>query len=73
MRIDKDYSGQFHYNNYHPLILGIILERSTGKKVSDYLWEKIWDKIGAESDASWSLDSEKTVLKRWRADLILNR
>jgi len=52
MTIDKEYSGQFHYNNYHPLILGIILERSTRENVADYFQKKIWDKIGAENDAS---------------------
>lgn len=58
------YQGKFHYNNYHPLLLGIILERSTGKHVSDYFEQKIWDKIGAENDASWSLDSEETGFEK---------
>ncbi len=53
------YNGNFHYNNYHPLLLGIILERSTGKSVSEYFEREIWQKIGAENNASWSLDSEK--------------
>lgn len=64
MRVDKDYSGKFHYNNYHPLILGMILERSTGQSVSNYFQEKIWEKVGAENDASWSLDSKETCFEK---------
>ena len=46
----------FHYNNYHPLLLGMIIERATGTSVADYLQEKIWQPMGAEYAASWSLD-----------------
>lgn len=69
MSIDKDYKGQFHYNNYHPLLLGIILERSTGMHVADYFQKKIWDKAGAESEASWSLDSEKSGFEKMESGL----
>jgi len=48
----------FHYNNYHPPLEGIILERVTGKTVSAYLEEKIWKPLGMEYPASFSLDSE---------------
>lgn len=57
IKIDKNYKGNFHYNNYHPLLLGIILERSTGQSVSGFLEDKLWKKLGTEYDASWSLDS----------------
>ncbi len=69
MRIDAGYSGQFHYNNYHPLILGMILERATGMHVADYFALKVWDKIGAEHDASWSLDSERSGFEKMESGL----
>ncbi len=47
----------FHYNNYHPLLLGLILERTTRKAVAEYLEEKIWKPLGMEFPGSWSLDS----------------
>lgn len=53
-----DYGRRFHYNNYHPLLLGIILERSMGVTVSEFFEKEIWQPIGAEFDATWSLDSE---------------
>lgn len=69
MQIDKTFNGQFLYNNYHPLLLGIILERCTGMGVSEYFQKKIWDKIGAENDASWSLDSEKSGFEKMESGL----
>ena len=48
----------FLYNNYHPLLLGMIIERTTGMSVSEYLQERIWKRLGMEWPASWSLDSE---------------
>ncbi|MCP5094231.1 MAG: serine hydrolase [Chloroflexi bacterium] len=46
----------FLYNNYHPLLLGLILERATGQPVADYLAQKIWQPMGAAYAGSWSLD-----------------
>ncbi len=69
MRADQQYDGRFLYNNYHPLLLGIILERSTGVSVCEYFRQKIWDKIGAQYDASWSLDSEKSGFEKMESGL----
>ena len=63
------YSGNFHYNNYHPLLLGIILERSTGVTVSEFFEREIWQKIGAEHDASWSLDSKKSGFEKMESGI----
>lgn len=53
----QDTPGEFfHYNNYHPLLLGLILERATGTTVAGYLQEKIWKPIGMQYSGSWSLD-----------------
>jgi Beta-lactamase class C and other penicillin binding proteins len=51
--------GRFLYNNYHPLLLGLILERATKQSVADYLHETLWKPIGMEYSASWSIDSQK--------------
>jgi CubicO group peptidase (beta-lactamase class C family) len=45
------------YNNYNPLLLGMAVERATGKKIGDYMSEVLWAPMGAEADASWSMDS----------------
>jgi CubicO group peptidase (beta-lactamase class C family) len=49
----------FEYNNYNPLLVGMILERATGMPVSRYMQEQLWKPIGMEADGSWSLDSKK--------------
>jgi CubicO group peptidase (beta-lactamase class C family) len=49
---------EFNYNEYHPMLLGMILERATGRTASEYLQEKIWKPLGMEFPASWNLDSE---------------
>jgi len=48
---------RFHYNNFNPLLIGLILERVTGKRVADYMAETVWKPLGAEGAATWSLDS----------------
>jgi CubicO group peptidase (beta-lactamase class C family) len=49
----------FEYNNYNPLLVGLILERATGMPVSHYMEAKLWKPAGMEADASWSLDSKE--------------
>jgi CubicO group peptidase (beta-lactamase class C family) len=46
----------FNYQSGNSQMLGMILEKATGKSVSEYTQEKIWKKIGAEHAAYWSLD-----------------
>jgi len=39
-------------------VLGMIIAKATGEKLSDYLSEKIWKPVGMESDAIWIIDSD---------------
>jgi CubicO group peptidase (beta-lactamase class C family) len=48
----------FNYNPYHPILLGMILERTTHRPVAEYLQEKVWKPLGMEYPASWNLDSK---------------
>jgi CubicO group peptidase (beta-lactamase class C family) len=48
---------RWEYNDYHPLLLGMILERTTARYVADYLSDKIGQPARMEAPASWSLDS----------------
>ncbi|MFC1936679.1 serine hydrolase domain-containing protein [Chloroflexota bacterium] len=59
----------FLYNNYHPLLLGIILERATGMSVTDYLEARIWQPIGMEFEGSWSLDSETSGFEKMESGI----
>jgi hypothetical protein len=59
----------FLYNNYHPLLLGLIIERATGAPVTDYLQQKIWEPLGMEFDGSWSLDSEESSFEKMESGI----
>lgn len=59
----------FRYNNYHPLLEGIILERVTGMHVAEYLQEKFWEPMGAEYPASWSLDSVESGFEKMESGI----
>jgi CubicO group peptidase (beta-lactamase class C family) len=60
---------QWQYDNFHPLLLGMILERATGRKVSDYLSEKLWRPLGMEAAGSWSLDSRHDGFEKMESGL----
>ena len=41
--------GLWHYNNYHPLLLGLVLERVTGTSVSDFMASEALAAAGSRS------------------------
>ena len=55
---DQPVGKYFYYNDYNPILEGLVLERATGVSVSTYLQEKIWKPLGMEYPATWSLDSK---------------
>jgi CubicO group peptidase (beta-lactamase class C family) len=56
-RSDDPIGADFHYNDYYPLLEGLILQRVTGETVSQFTQDKLWQPMGAEYPASWGLDS----------------
>lgn len=64
VRIDTEPGQAFLYNNYNPLLLGLILERATGETIAAYTSRRLWQPMGAEADASWSLDSEASGFEK---------
>ena len=59
----------FHYNNYHPLLLGVVLERTTGMSVTKWTEEKLWKPLGMEFPGSWSIDSIEGGLEKMGSSL----
>lgn len=59
MKIKEAPGQRFNYISGNTQILGMIIERATGKPLAQYLQEKMWQPMGMEYDASWSLDSRK--------------
>lgn len=49
--------GTYHsYKSGDTGLLGLILEKATGKSLSEYASEKLWQPLGAEYPALWSTD-----------------
>ncbi len=49
------------YNKYVSIdthVLGMIIVRATGKSLTDYLQEKLWNPLGCEFDAYWLADGK---------------
>lgn len=46
-----------NYNTGETQVAAEILTRAAGMSLSDYLYDRIWSKVGMESDATWWLDS----------------
>jgi CubicO group peptidase (beta-lactamase class C family) len=59
----------WQYNNYHPLLLGLVLERTTGMSVSGFMATRLWQPLGAEADATWNLDSKKSGFEKMESGL----
>lgn len=55
----------FKYLSGNSVLLGFILEKATGKKVSEYASEKLWKPLGAKNKAFWSLDHEGGMEKAY--------
>jgi CubicO group peptidase (beta-lactamase class C family) len=67
-RIDRP-GTEFHYNDYHPLLLGLILERVAGQSVTDYLYNALWSPMGAEYEAFFSCDSTDSMFEKAESGL----
>ncbi len=59
----------FNYNKYHPQMLGMIIERTTGMSVTEFTQTRLWDPLGMEFDGAWALDSEESHFEKMEAGL----
>lgn len=59
----------FKYNPYNTILLGLILERTTHVPVTQYLSEKVWQPLGMEFPASWSIDSTRHGFEKMESGL----
>ncbi len=55
----------FEYTSMSTQILAYVLEAATKKPMEDYFQERLWRRIGSESDAFWSKDAEDGDLKAY--------
>jgi CubicO group peptidase (beta-lactamase class C family) len=55
----------FRYLSGNSELLAFILEKATGKTLSEYMSEKVWKPVGAQNPAYWSLDAENGIEKAY--------
>ena len=65
-------SENFSYDSATTAILGVVIERATGKPYAQYLSEKVWQPLGMERDALIGLDSKKHHTAKSFAGLTTN-
>jgi CubicO group peptidase (beta-lactamase class C family) len=53
---ERAWGQKFSYSSGDSQVLGLVVRAATGKPLAEYLSEKIWKPMGAESDASWMID-----------------
>lgn len=56
---------RWKYRSGDTEVLAIILKRVTGKSLSQYAQEKLWEPMGFENDALWSIDREDGIEKAY--------
>lgn len=63
MRWDRMPGQVYEYQDVNTFLAGLILEKASGIPLQQYLSEKIWQKLGMESDAQWSADRKNGMVR----------
>lgn len=64
LEVVKEPGEKFKYLSGNTQLLAMVLEKATGKNVSQYMSESFWKPMGMESFALWQLDSEESGLEK---------
>jgi len=56
---------QWHYQSGSTQLMGLIIERATGQKLSEYLSTKLWKPLNATDSAEWMIDKEDGIEKSY--------
>jgi len=56
---------KWHYQSGSTQLMGLIIERATGKKLSEYLSTKLWKPMNATDKAEWMIDKEDGIEKAY--------
>ena len=65
MKLKSEPGKEFEYLSVNAQVLGLVLETALKTKtVSEYFQEKLWQPLGMEYDATWSLDKKKNGMEK---------
>ena len=62
--IDEKPGEAFRYKSGTSQLLGMVIKKATGKTLSAYLTEKLWQPMGANHTALWQLDSVENGMEK---------
>ncbi|WP_179009537.1 serine hydrolase domain-containing protein [Winogradskyella forsetii] len=63
-KVIKTPGQEFEYLSGSTQLLGMVIQKATGKPLADYLSESFWQPLGAKSDALWQLDDDENKLAK---------
>ena len=63
LKVKEEPGKVFNYQSCNTQLLSLIIEKVTGKTLSEFASEKLWKPLGAEHSALWSLDRADGVEK----------
>jgi len=63
-KVIKEPGKEFEYLSGSTQLLGMIIQKATGKKLADYLSESFWKPLGAKQNALWELDDDDNRLAK---------
>ena len=59
LKIESEPGKEYKYQSANSQLLAMVVEKATGKRISEYLEEKIWKPAGMEFSGTWNVDSKK--------------
>jgi len=48
-----------HYNSIDTQVLGMLLTEATGRSITEYMEEKLWQPLGMQDEAYWMVDDDQ--------------
>ena len=64
LKVIEEPGTAFKYLSGNTILLGMVIEKATGKPLTSYLSESFWKPLGMAEDALWQLDSEESGMEK---------
>ncbi len=64
VKVIEEPGQSYKYLSGNTQLLGMVIEKATGVKLSDYLSDNFWRPLGTENEALWQLDSQEAGLEK---------
>jgi len=64
VNVTEEPGQSYKYLSGNTQLLGMVIEKATGVKLSNYLSDSFWRPLGAENEAFWQIDSEEEGLEK---------